>query len=437
MKNCHRLVASLAGALVVAVCSPALAQVLYTQDFQADDTANWTVNVGPTDEHADFFYDYGTAAGIPLAPNSAPSSPTRGMKLQANLTDGVFGGFSVSPTGQSFTGDYALKFDLWSNYIGADPGGIVAGATGSTQLSLYGIMTSGTVSNWPGNADSVYFANVGDISSTAFRTYSNERVVSYKGTNDLALTPPDPGYNPAIDPHNTYFALDPNGNTTRSNNAASATLPAGQLYLDTFPSVTVPAAQTALFPETQHGSTTAGAFGFAWHEVEIRNVDGVVTCIFDGVPLAEVDTKLFALPPVGENILFGHSDVNATFSQDPYYPLVQFTLVDNITVETITATPTEDADFDGDGDVDGADFLTWQRGVGTAGDQPDGDANDDNAIDGADLDIWEDQFGPAPPVAAIPEPQTWVLASLAAIAAFLAALPRRRAAPVVVRGNQH
>jgi hypothetical protein len=91
----------------------------------------------------------------------------------------------------------------------------------------------------------------------------------------------------------------------------------------------------------------------------------------------------------------------------------------------------EDADFDGDGDVDGADFLTWQRGVGTPGDQPDGDANGDNLIDGADLDVWQLQFGQgaaAPVAGAVPEPGTFGLAVLAGLACLLAALPRRRLA---------
>ncbi len=53
------------------------------------------------------------------------------------------------------------------------------------------------------------------------------------------------------------------------------------------------------------------------------------------------------------------------------------------------------ADFDNDGDIDGADFLSWQRGFGiTSGASPsDGDANEDGAVNGADLVIWEMDFG--------------------------------------------
>jgi N-acetylmuramoyl-L-alanine amidase len=55
------------------------------------------------------------------------------------------------------------------------------------------------------------------------------------------------------------------------------------------------------------------------------------------------------------------------------------------------------ADFNGDGVVDGADFLAWQRGLGsTGGGAAAGDANGDNAVDAADLGIWRAQFGGPP-----------------------------------------
>ena len=54
------------------------------------------------------------------------------------------------------------------------------------------------------------------------------------------------------------------------------------------------------------------------------------------------------------------------------------------------------ADFDQDLDIDGADFLAWQRGFGTAAPDAtrlDGDADNDGDSDGADLIRWQDQFG--------------------------------------------
>jgi len=52
------------------------------------------------------------------------------------------------------------------------------------------------------------------------------------------------------------------------------------------------------------------------------------------------------------------------------------------------------ADFDSNGNVDGADFLTWQRGFGTAPvTNSDGDANIDGAVNTTDLLLWSEEFG--------------------------------------------
>jgi hypothetical protein len=76
-------------------------EVLFSEDFEVNPTARWTVNNGFSDEAHNFFFDYSTI-GIPAAP-SGPG--THGMKLQANLANGIFSGMSVSPTGQNFTGN--------------------------------------------------------------------------------------------------------------------------------------------------------------------------------------------------------------------------------------------------------------------------------------------------------------------------------------------
>jgi hypothetical protein len=97
-------------------------------------------------------------------------------------------------------------------------------------------------------------------------------------------------------------------------------------------------------------------------------------------------------------------------------------------VETVTVGD-EDADFDGDGDVDGADFITWQRGLGISdgsADLEDGDANNDGNVNAADLAIWEGQFA-VPAVAAggaVPEPASGMMAAVA-ILMFAAAGKRR------------
>src|SRR5690349_10026301 len=89
------------GLLVVGGASRA--QLLYSEDFDTDHTANWTPNAGSGNNDANFFFDYSTV-GIPPAPHSTGGT-TRGARLRANFaTPGVFSGISVSPNGQSFTG---------------------------------------------------------------------------------------------------------------------------------------------------------------------------------------------------------------------------------------------------------------------------------------------------------------------------------------------
>src|SRR6188768_2591599 len=104
-------------AVALALSNASFAAPLYSQDFNVNDTANWTVNASTgantTDFVADFFYDY-SLIGVPAAPNG---SGTRGLKMTANNSTAVFGGFTTSPTGQSFTGNYTVSFDIWQNYV--------------------------------------------------------------------------------------------------------------------------------------------------------------------------------------------------------------------------------------------------------------------------------------------------------------------------------
>jgi hypothetical protein len=293
-----------AAALPLICAAPAFGALLYAQDFEADPTANWTVNGGPSDEAANFFFDYSTV-GIPSAPSALG---TRGMKLQANQSSGIFGGMSVSPNGQNFGGSYTVKFDWWANFNGPFP----MGGSGSTQLSTFGAGTSGTAAQWPGGTqDSIWFGATGDgNSSTDWRAYSPTGPTRYADT--------------ATD---IYAA----GAFAGSTNASDA-------YYAGFGNIGAPAAQLALFPQ-QSGTTLIGSAGMAWHEVEI--VVGLlnVTWTVDGLLIATVPL-LDDTVNTGNNIFFGHSDTNATSSTDPNDGALLFTLVDNIRVtDSAVAVP--------------------------------------------------------------------------------------------------
>jgi hypothetical protein len=285
--------ASLAAGLALAANS--FAAPLYVNDFDSDTTASWTVNnPGLSDILADFYYDY-SAIGVPAAPGGAT---TRGLKMTANNSGGVFSGFSVSPTGQSFSGKYKVSFDIWQNYAGPlGPGG-----SGTTQLSTYGIGTSGSVAFWPAAAvkESVVFSSTLDGgSSSDFRVYSSAAPTSYPSGNAVYLSP---------------------GSTINNS---------GGYYTAAYLPQPAPAAQVLLFPG-QTGSTDPGETSFAWRKVVIDVSGGFATWSIDGLPLGKVDLSTVTLG--GGNILFGHSDTNATSSTDANDTLLNVTLIDNVVV---------------------------------------------------------------------------------------------------------
>lgn len=278
--------------LFLAASTSLASAALYQENFNSDPSASWTINnPGLSDVLADFHYDY-SAIGVPSAPNG---TGTRGLKLTANNSGGVFSGFSVSPTGQSFSGSYTVAFDMWQNYVG--PLGV--GGSGSTQLSQYGIGTAGTVAIWPGSAtkESVVFGTTLDGGSASdYRAYSSAAPTSY------------------IDGDPVYFA------TTRNNSNA---------YYAGFAAQSAPAAQLGLFAG-QTGSTDLGETSFQWRRVVIEVDAEFATWSIDGLPLAKVDLSTVTLG--GGNIFFGHSDTNAGSSTDLNDTLLNVTLIDNITV---------------------------------------------------------------------------------------------------------
>ncbi len=283
--------------LIAAAALPIAASAqLFSDNFDIDHTANWTVNGGPTDESANFFFDY-ASYGIPSAPGSGGT--TRGLRMETNVTSGIFGGFSVSPTGESFTGEYQLRAQVWMNFVGPAP----AGGSGSTQLGGLGIGTAGLTPQWPGGTqNSVWYAATGEGGSAAdWRAYSSAAPTGYPDASPV------------------YFAA---GAGNRNNTHA---------YYSSFGGVTIPATQTALFPGTQTGTTAVGTFGFEWHDSVVDVVGGFATWSVDGTPIARVDLSTVTLG--GSNIHFMYSDINATSTTNP--DLLNFMVVDNVVVTAV------------------------------------------------------------------------------------------------------
>lgn len=304
-----------AGALFAATGSSPAQTLVYSEDFESDNTANWLVNIGFGDNVADFFFDY-SAAGIPPAPNTAGGT-TRGLKLQANVNPatqaGVVAGYglSVSPLDFNITENFEMRFDLWLNYVP------VASGNTATYIAGAGFGTAGTLAQRampsPGIVDSIFIG-----ASTDGNTVADYRVYSpafYTGLQDAS---------------GVYAA------GSRDNVAA--------YYVANFPGgVAPPVAQTNLFPSQTNVRTPNGVIAFQWRDVALKKVANIITYRIDGVLIATIDASTNGTLG-GANILFNCYDINANASVDPLATNLLFALFDNVritnfpSVVTVTAT---------------------------------------------------------------------------------------------------
>jgi hypothetical protein len=115
--------------------------IVYADSLDTDTSANWTTlfgaNNGIYDAEVKWAFDYSTI-GVPAAPNSQGS--TTGLFVQVNKTNATAGGSSainLYPTGQSFSGNFVLRFDMLLNF----------GTASATEHALVGIHHSGQRTN--------------------------------------------------------------------------------------------------------------------------------------------------------------------------------------------------------------------------------------------------------------------------------------------------
>jgi hypothetical protein len=301
LRNVVPVVAVLAS---VAASNEAFSQIVYSDDFDVDHTANWNVNLGSgggANNAANIFFDYNTI-GIPSAPNSTGGS-TRGVKLEANFgAAGAATGVSISPIGGNFTGNYMVTFDMWINYNGP----LNVGGSGSTLMTGGGIGTTGTTSiNHATPSGAVWFAATGDGGN-------GDSPGDYRAYVGGAVLAPSTG---------AYYA----GTGTGARNDTMT-------YYNPLGSKTAPAAQIGLFAQ-QSDTTRPGAAGMAWHTVTITKNGNFLKYSIDSLDIANVDIS--AVTFAGNNILLVHSDINTTISSDPNRRDLAFGLIDNVTVTLI------------------------------------------------------------------------------------------------------
>jgi hypothetical protein len=268
------------------------ATTVFTDNFDTDSAANWQINKADPNTSAVFGYNY-SADGVPPAPTS--TNTTLGLKLSTSA--GLFTGLSVSPTGQSFSDDYRVRFDIWINYNGPLNGG----GAGSTEAFSFGVGTSGASPQWAGGTiDSAMFAVTGDGGSASdYRAYPA---------------------GPLAAPASGFYAA---GTQTAARNNSDP-------YYNEFGRETAPAAQLSVNPG-QAGTSLVGAAGMAWHDMVVIKQGTSVTWILDGLRIATIDTTSLTL---SSNIFLGYFDTANGLSDNL---AMSFALVDNLRVESLAS----------------------------------------------------------------------------------------------------
>jgi len=335
-----RGVRSLAIAALLALPGLAGAAPLFTDNFDTDTSANWKVLRGyyfdsvPDDYTVDWAFDYSqqkykrysnpeTFEELPIPPAPNSSGTSRGVKISVNK-DATAERFAVNlyPVGQSFGGNYTFKFDVWLNYNGPAEGGI-----GSTEHFMAGINHSGNIVNWSsfvtGMTNAVAPGAGAEASDGIWVATTGEGGAAIDGRVCLGTTNSFPRYYAAA-------FLDRDGDNSPDNSDQDA-------YV-----------AKVLFPQPKF--ETAGAPGKRWVEMEISQIDGIVTWKVDGKMFAR-----FANPTgyTSGNIMIGAMDIFPSIA-DPGEE--NFVIFDNIRVEAVRQVVVNTTD-NGSGPGDGKTSL--------------------------------------------------------------------------------
>ncbi len=313
------------------------AQVLFEDDFNTDTSANWIVlsgtNADENDEAydaalgdftVDFAFDY-SSRGIPPAPNSGDKS-TRGIRVSVNNNDDTTGseamGVNLFPANQNFSGNYAVRVDMWINYNGPAGGG-----SGSTEHAIFGMNQSGEQVGWSTEptGDGVWFGVSGEGGSST-------DYYSFEADDSGTVSPLPPDLAGMVGNNNTH-----------------------PVYQFLFPS---PAFETQ------------GAPGKNWVSVEIRQDNDVLSWVMNGMVIASrpVSDEFFGVRTEG-TVMLGYMDL---FNSIANPKEDNFVVYDNIRVVNLDEEPSlpllsvEATDDTGVESGDDAIEFTVQRSGDTA-----------------------------------------------------------------------
>lgn len=256
--------------------------------------ASWSINASSGDTAATFGYDY-SADDIPEAPNSRGGDiATTGVKLEANISDpGTLEVFTLYPIGQSFSGEYQLRFDAWMNYDADER--INGGSAATTEFIGGGIGYDNTSADVGPGAQILATGDGG--SGSDWRAFADG---TFLDAEDM-------------------IANDRNGDNA--------------YYRDFLPGVAPPAGQAQVdFP-----AGTAGSPGFQWITFEINTANGKSGIFIEkpgGERLHIVTVNALGTDPYTSdgNIGLVYADY---FTSVTARPDLAFGLIDNVVVTEI------------------------------------------------------------------------------------------------------
>lgn len=300
--------ASLFAATAAPLASAATAP-LFSDDFDATTAAAYNINLSSADNRVTFGYNY-AADGIPSAPHTVGGT-TVGVKMESNLTAGVKAGLTISPKGQSFSGNYRLQFDAWQNSNGPMPGG----GTGSTEYLSAGVGYNNTTVNLTATSGSGTWAATSSEGGAGVGTTARDFMIN-DNTGNMVLAENAPG---------VYAA----------GNDSSAQDNFNSYYATNFPGMQAPAAQQAAAPTVQTGTTSDGTLTYRWVTWTMDVSGNTVTWSLED-PANHLGPLLVAtLPNAGSttgNISLGYEDVFTSVNGNRQF---SFGLVDNVAVTAI------------------------------------------------------------------------------------------------------
>jgi Calx-beta domain len=331
------------GTLIFGLIESSQAQLVYSQNFNTDDSTNWAVNFSYTGGAAfndvsnclvNFNFDY-TTAGIPVAPHSVlfgSDTIHHGLKISAVYTNpatakgsAVTAGLSVSPTNFSISDNFIMHADMWinvncgaytnlntNNVSGATYAHSQHNGTASTVLYGCGYGTAGTTATTPGVTDAIFVGALTDTGSGAqMRMYgpavspvnaqSSLQDFTYQSTG--TVTPGFPG-DPYV--YNSITAAGSGGTRNWVGSATTTTPPpyttatnlaTGQSWAKYFPPSVVPLAQQILYPQQTNNAACPGLPVFAWHDVSVEKVGSVIIYKIDGNIIATGTYSVCGTPP--------------------------------------------------------------------------------------------------------------------------------------------